>query len=75
MVTTVEKKDEIICPVKVFLKDQDATIFHDWIAMLEHHWTRCTDVERDYTEKWWKTILFLELLLGEAYDILNNPRK
>ena len=31
---------------------KDSNIFPEGIAMLEHRWTKCTDVKGDYIEKW-----------------------
>ena len=39
---------EIISAVEQYLRDQDATFFHEGIVMLEHCWTKCIDVNGDY---------------------------
>uniref|UniRef100_A0A673AZF9 Tc1-like transposase DDE domain-containing protein n=1 Tax=Sphaeramia orbicularis TaxID=375764 RepID=A0A673AZF9_9TELE len=43
--------DDVVHAVEEFLGDQDVTFFRDGIVMLEHRWTKCIAVNRDYVEK------------------------
>ena len=43
--------DEAICTVEEFWVDKNTTFFQEWIAMLEHHWSKCIDIKCDFMEK------------------------
>ena len=51
MVAILKEKDEFICAVDDFWKDQDVTLYLDGIVMLEHRCIKYIDVNGDYTEK------------------------
>ncbi|XP_078671015.1 histone-lysine N-methyltransferase SETMAR-like [Branchiostoma floridae x Branchiostoma belcheri] len=43
--------DAVINAVEAYLGPQDASFFHQGIAMLEQRWTKCIEVRGDYVEK------------------------